>query len=182
MIKAVSPNGEITTYEYDYSGILQQFVHAGVVTKLIVDPLSPAGWPEVVAEETSGAVTRFTFGRELIAVGMGSTVRFVHQDVLGRLVCLTDAAGNVTDTYQYSPQGQLLDHNGDSPNTNLFAGERFDPSSQFYILVAFYDPASGRFTRRIQPMARIECLYRSTSTFTHMLIQPTMLIHPGGFH
>ena len=83
----------------------------GVVTRYLVDDLNPTGYPQVV-EELSGAgvVTRqYTFGLQRINENQmlnGSwTPSFYGYDGGGSVRQLTNAAGAITDTYEYDAFG-----------------------------------------------------------------------------
>jgi RHS repeat-associated protein len=75
------------------------------------------------------------------------STRFYHSDELGSVRLLTDALGVVTDTYEYSAFGALLSHTGSDLQPYQFAGEPFDPNSQFnYHRARWLNLATGRFT------------------------------------
>jgi RHS repeat-associated protein len=60
---------------------------------------------------------------------------------------LTDAAGEVTDRYDFDAFGNLLSQAGTTPNGYLYNGQPIDPNVGFYYLRArYYDPATARFT------------------------------------
>jgi len=59
---------------------------------------------------------------------------------------LTDASGNVTDTYTYDAFGLLINRSGATENNYLYTGEQYDPNIGFYYLRArYYNPSIGRF-------------------------------------
>jgi RHS repeat-associated protein len=64
----------------------------------------------------------------------------------GSVRALTNAAGAVTDTYDYDAFGNLLHSTGTTPNNYLFAGEQFDPNLNLYYNRARYlSTNTGRF-------------------------------------
>ena len=66
-------------------------------------------------------------------------------DAHGNVTFLTDATGNLTDTYDYDAWGLLVGRMGSTPNTRLYAGEEFDPDLGLTNLRArLYGPDSGR--------------------------------------
>ncbi len=143
--------GTAVTYSYDGDGNRVARTAGGVTTRFLVDELSPTGFTQVVEEIVSGAVQRaVTYGygpisqRSLVS---GSWVpRYFGQDGHGSVRLLTDAAGAITDTYDYDAFGILLATTGTSPNLYRFSGERFDADLGAYHLRARdYNPELGRF-------------------------------------
>ncbi len=62
---------------------------------------------------------------------------------------MTNAAGAVTDTYEYDAFGNALQTSGSTPNNYLYRGEQYDPDLGLYYLRArYYNPATGRFMSR----------------------------------
>jgi RHS repeat-associated protein len=67
-------------------------------------------------------------------------------DAHANIAFLTDASGNVTDTYTYDAWGNLIARTGTTPNTRLFAGAEIDLDLGLVNLRArYYDPSTGRF-------------------------------------
>ncbi|MDP5141377.1 GIY-YIG nuclease family protein [Rheinheimera baltica] len=84
----------------------------------------------------------------------GQTHSF-HYDGLGSTRLLSDAAGNVSDSYSYAAFGELLSSNGDTDNNYLFTGEQFDDSlDNYYLRARYYNPEVGRFTRQDEWLGR----------------------------
>jgi len=62
---------------------------------------------------------------------------------------LTNAAGTVTDTYEYDAFGNSFTKQGTTPNVYLYRGEQYDPGLGLYYLRArYYNPVTGRFMSR----------------------------------
>lgn len=73
---------------------------------------------------------------------------YVHDDTLGNVTLLTDAAGNPVARYQYDPFGQLQGAVGPLAATNLlrFASKEFHPASGLYYFgFRYYDPSLQRW-------------------------------------
>jgi RHS repeat-associated protein len=124
---------------------------ASGTTQYLVDTLNPTGYTQVLDEVQSGAVSRtYTWGLELIsehqAVNSTPTTSYYVFDGHGSVRALTNAAGAVTDTYDYDAFGNLLHQTGTTPNNYLFAGEQFDPDLNLYYNRARYlNTSTGRF-------------------------------------
>ncbi|MBP9760765.1 MAG: DNRLRE domain-containing protein [Candidatus Magasanikbacteria bacterium] len=77
------------------------------------------------------------------------TLSYVHSDVLGSTVLMTNAQGAVTAEYDYDVFGSLLGMKGSSSTGYLFTGQEFDPESNLYYYNArYYSPTLGRFISR----------------------------------
>ena len=126
----------------------------GVVTRYLVDDLNPTGYPQVVDELTSGAVTRtYTYGLQRISqdqvISNTWTASFYSYDGGGSVRALTNTAGATTDTYEYDAFGNEFTISGSTPNNYLYRGEQYDPDLGLYHLRArYYNPATGRFMSR----------------------------------
>jgi RHS repeat-associated protein len=136
-------------YEYDASGIRVSRSAGGEVTKYLIDANLP--YAQVLVEyRPSGLVlVSYVHGNDLIEQVRDGVSSFYHVDALGSTRLLSDAVGRAIDTYSYQAFGELLDSRGGSQNNYLFAGEQFDPVLQdYYNRARYYDPATGRFTKR----------------------------------
>jgi RHS repeat-associated protein len=127
----------------------------GVTTKYLVeDDVNPTGYPQVLDELTSGAVTRtYTYGLQRISqdqlVSGVWTPSFYGYDGGGNVRQLTNSAGAVTDTYEYDAFGNDVYHTGTTPNNYLYRGEQYDSDLGLYYLRArYYNPTTGRFMSR----------------------------------
>ena len=112
-LKLVSMNGGQVGLAYNGLGQLVAKTAAGVTTQYLTDDLSPTGYPQVVAELVSGQPVRtYTYGLERISerqtVSGTPTASFYQYDGRGTVRMLTNAAGAVTDTYEYDAFGNLI--------------------------------------------------------------------------
>jgi RHS repeat-associated protein len=138
-----------TTYRYDADGIRVASTVNGTETRFLVDPNQP--YAQVLEEYSpSGTVqVAYVYGLDLISQTQGGATSYFHTDGLGSTRVLTDSTGNVLNTYNYNPFGEILNSSGTTNNKYLFAGEQFDSTlGDYYLRARFYDPNSGRFTRR----------------------------------
>ncbi|NNF61514.1 MAG: hypothetical protein HKN06_09335 [Gammaproteobacteria bacterium] len=79
---------------------------------------------------------------------LGAGTFFAHQNVRSDVVSLTDAAGNLAETYRYDDFGNV-----EAPsalgNEFLFQGRRFDADTGlYYFRNRYHDPVTGRFLQR----------------------------------
>jgi RHS repeat-associated protein len=144
-------NGGYVALGYNDLGQLVSKTANGVTTRYLVDDLSPTGYSQVAEEAVNGAITRrYTYGLERISqdqvIESVWTPSFYQYDGRGTVRMLTNAAGAVTDAYEYDAFGNLLDHTGTTPNNYLYRGEQWDPDlSLYYLSARYYNPATGRF-------------------------------------
>jgi RHS repeat-associated protein len=126
----------------------------GVTTRYLVDDLNPTGYPQVVEELAGGAVQReYTYGLQRIGedqvINGTWTPSFYGYDGFGSVRQLTNAAGAVTDTYEYDAFGNKINSTGTTPNNYLYRGEQYDSDFGLYYLRArYYNPLTGRFMSR----------------------------------
>ena len=69
-----------------------------------------------------------------------------HADGLESMRGLSDAAGNLTDSYAYDAYGMVLHQTGATANPYLYRGEQYDADlSAYYLRARSYQPDTGRF-------------------------------------
>ena len=137
-----------TFYTYDADGNRIRREHDSGTVNYVVDNYSNTGIPQVLEErdDTDNLLVHYTFGQDLISQERGGVVSYYHRDGLGSTRSLSDANETVTDTYIFDGYGKTVASTGSTVNTNLFAGEHFDPNVGFYYLRArYYDQNTGRF-------------------------------------
>lgn len=82
-------------------------------------------------------------------VDADGTIQYVHTDVLGSTVALTNEAGGLTAEYEYDVFGSLLGMKGSADTDYLFTGQEYDGESDLYYYNArYYNPRLGRFISR----------------------------------
>lgn len=137
------------TLTYDGDGMRASKTVGGVTTQYLTNELSPTGYVEVVEEIVDGALSRvYTHGLDLIAQRIVATnqISYYGFDGQGNVRFLTDAAGAITDTYDYDAFGNLLFSTGSTPNDYLYRGQQFDRDLNLYYQRARYlHTGTGRF-------------------------------------
>jgi RHS repeat-associated protein len=108
----------------------------------------------VVEELTNGVVSRtYTYGLQRISqyqpIQGAWTASFYGYDGGGNVRQLTNAAGTVTDSYEYDAFGNSFTVSGTTPNNYLYRCEQYDPDlGLHYLRARYYNPATGRFMSR----------------------------------
>jgi RHS repeat-associated protein len=186
--------GKTITITYDGDGnrarITVTTATNTVTTLYLVDTVNPTGYAQVLEEHVSQNSSTpilqrvFTFGLTLLAqdqlLNGVWTVRYHGLDGHGNTRYLTDALGDITDTYDYDAFGNLIAATGSTPNNFLFTSEQLDPDLGLYFLRARYqDTSTGRFWT----MDEFEGFGRDPSSLHKYLYaapNPIMFIDPTG--
>ena len=136
---------------YDGDGNRVAKTANGVTTRYLVDDLNPTGYPQVVEELVGGSVERtYAYGLQRISenqvISNTWTPSFYETDGEGSVRQLTDAAGAVTDSYDYDAFGNKINSTGTTPNNYLYRSEQYDPDlGMYYLRARYYNPLTGRF-------------------------------------
>ena len=80
----------------------------------------------------------------------GGTVTYVYTDPQGTPLAETDASGNITATFDYTPYGTYAPNGtstpGPNPNGPGYTGHVNDPETNLvYMQARYYDPSTGHF-------------------------------------
>ena len=142
--------GTTTTYAYDGDGRRASKTIDGM-TSYIND--INAALPQVLTDGTF----KYVYGLSLAyAVDSSANVQVYHIDGLGSVRALTDASGDVVQTYRTDEFGIPTQTQGSSTQPFQFTGQQRDPESGLYYLRArSYDPSTGRFVER-DPVGFVE--------------------------
>jgi RHS repeat-associated protein len=154
----------VVTMQYDAFGnrVSKTVTTAsGTVTTqyLVEDDVNPTGLPQVVEELVNGAVTRqYTYGLQRISENLSPAVTgnstwtpsfYGYDSAEGSVRFLSNAAGTVTDAYEYDAFGNQIYRSGTTPNNYMYRAEQYDSDLALYFLRArYYNPLTGRFLSR----------------------------------
>jgi RHS repeat-associated protein len=185
--RLTSMSGGAVTLLYDGSDNRVSKTANGVTTKYLIDDLSPTGYPQVVEELTSGSVTRrFTYGFQRISqdqvIDSVWTPSFYGYDGGGSVRQLTNAAGAVTDSYEYDAWGNTISTSGSTPNEFYYRGEQLDSDLGLYYLRArYYNPGTGKFLSQ-DPYAGNIFHPKSLHRYRYANGNPVNQIDPSGWN
>jgi RHS repeat-associated protein len=148
----VASNGR--TIQYIYNGLGQRVgkIDNGVQTNYLIDPNGIL--PQVLAETdaSNNLISFYVYdGAGLVAkVTPSNQYYFYHYDGLGSTIAISDSAGQVVNTYCYSPEG-LVGVQETIPNPFTYVG-RFGVMAEgnglYYMRARYYDPEVGRFINK----------------------------------
>ncbi|MEZ6186687.1 MAG: RHS repeat-associated core domain-containing protein [Planctomycetota bacterium] len=142
------PDGRVVRFGYAPDGTPLWREVDGARTRYLVDR------DQVVGEFDGGGLRRRYVRGEglddlLASEGPDGERLTFHRDLVGSVVALSDAAGEVAARYAYGPFGEALHAEGPAAAGNRwrFAGRPLDPETGLYdVRARHYDPALGRFT------------------------------------
>jgi len=139
------PDGEVITYRYDPLGRRIEKNINGTITRYFYDGQN-------ILYELDGSNTilaRYTHGPgidEPLIMERDAANYYYHADGLGSITHITNASGNIVQSYVYSAFGEIVDQEGNLLNPYTYTGREYDPESGLYYYRArFYDPEVGRF-------------------------------------
>ena len=169
-------------YRYNPEGIRIAANLDGQETRYLIDPNQSQA--QVLAEyQPNGTVqSTYTYGLDLISQNQSGNYSFYLVDGLGSTRILTNAIGNITDTYNYEAFGNLISSTGNTINNYRYAGEQYDSNlSQYYLRARYYDPSEGRFTAR-DPFAGFLTQPLSLAKYSYTYNNPVNLTDPSGMY
>lgn len=162
-VKETPSGGSEIPYVYDQAGNLSSTKSAGVENTFKYDGTG------LMTTETRSASTYhmawdvagslplllrsgndyYIYGPEGVPIeqiNTGSAI-YLHHDQLGSIRVLTNASGETTGTYRYSPNGAVWKHTGTGSSKMGFAGQfRMNTEHQLiYLRARTYDPATAQF-------------------------------------
>ena len=174
--------GHTDTIEHRYSRDrrLRTTVNGTEVTLYVPDV--SGGVPRVLLETDAAGtpLAQYVYGHQPISRSAGGNTAYLHPDAGLSVRQLTNAAGQVTDSYTFDAFGQPLTAAGANDNPCRYAGGRVQPESGLYEFGRrWYDPQSGRFLSR-DPLPGKPEQPASYNPYAYAANSPTNLVDPSG--
>jgi RHS repeat-associated protein len=140
-------NVAVEEYGYDWRGNRIRKSRELDTVKYLVDTNN---WISHVVAETDGTGALKAFytrgGDTLISMNRGGVKSYYLFDGHGSVRMLANESNFITDTWNFDAYGEIMFSTGVTENDYLYAGERFDRTTELYHLRARYmDPKTGTF-------------------------------------
>ena len=103
---------------------------------------------QLLMKTTNGVVTKYVYGKGLIGEEVSGAFKTYHFDCRGSTIAITDASGNITDTFAYDTYGKLISRTGTSKvifGYNGRDGVVTDDNGLIYMRARYYSPDMRRF-------------------------------------
>ncbi len=149
-----------TTYTYDVSSRLSK----------------------LLCKTTNGITTKYIYGRGLIGEEKQGCFKTYHFDSRGSTIAITDASGNITDTFAYDTYGKCISHTGNSFvifGYNGRDGVVTDKNGLIYMRARYYSPAMKRFINADIVAGQISNAI-TLNRFTYANGNPVSFVDPFG--
>ncbi len=132
-------------------------------------------------DSAGNAAKTIVRGIEQIAeIDRAGNITYVHQDVLGSAVLLTNQAGEAVKEYEYDPFGQFIGTSGLTETKYLFTGQELDLESELYYYNArYHNPRLGRFISR-DPLLGSDGNALSRNGYIYVKNNPLKYVDPSG--
>ena len=103
---------------------------------------------QLLVKTTNGVVTKYVYGLGLIGEEKCEEFKTYHFDYRGSTIAVTDASGNVTDTFKYDTYGKLTERTGTSDIIFCYNGRDgvvTEKNGLIYMRARYYSPDAKRF-------------------------------------
>lgn len=173
-LTSATVGGTTETYTYDGNGTrVSRQVGAGTPTFYRSDTTGP------LAITLDDGGRKYVYGQSLAYAVTGSTLEIYHGDRLGSIRALTNAAGNVSATYDTDEWGRSTGGSGVSTQPYGFTGEPRDATGLTYLRTRYYSPELGRFLSR-DTWPGVPTLPQTQNRYSYVANNPTTASDPSG--
>lgn len=134
------------SYEYDAENNRISQTENGAKTEYVVDSNS-SSLTRILMAEKEGDTTYYIYGIGLIAQENGNEYLIYHFNNIGSTEAVTNIDGEIVETFDYGPYGELLSENKCSIMF-LYNGElgvATDSNGLYYMRARYYNPEIKRF-------------------------------------
>jgi RHS repeat-associated protein len=137
----------------------------------------------LIKTDAQGNKTYYVYGLGLIGQedSSGNYLTY-HFDCRGSTVALTDSNGNVTDTFQYGPYGELVNRTGTDATPFLYCGQygvMTDTDGLYYMQARYYDTSIRRFINQDVLLGNIDTA-QTLNRYQYGFSNPICFIDPKG--
>lgn len=175
---------------YNGLGDLVTRAEGGAVTRFYYNKAIALSPPVSEKNDISGVFLRHYVwtpdGRLLYMIDAadGNKVYFYHFDHVGSTLALTNSAGAVTDSYAYTPNGRLLQHNGVNQQPFTFVGmqgvrQEGASGSLYHMRARYYDAVTARFLAKEPVWPEIEKPLR-LNPYQYVTMDPVTFVDVTG--
>lgn len=170
-----------TTYGYDAENNRISIADSVYQATFVVNP--NASLSQVLTQtDGQGNQTFYTYGLGLIGEQNSAGYKAYHYDLRGSTVMLTDINGAATDTFQYGPYGELINHTGTSTTTFQYNGQygiMNDGNGLYYMRARYYNPEIKRFMSKDTILGDIT-KPQTLNRYMYVKGNPISIIDPSG--
>ena len=134
------------SYEYDAENNRISQTENGAKTEYVVDSNS-SSLTRILTAEKEGDTTYYIYGIGLIAQENGNEYLIYHFNNIGSTEAVTNIDGEIVETFDYGPYGELLSENkcGIMFLYNGELGVATDSNGLYYMRARYYNPEIKRF-------------------------------------
>uniref|UniRef100_UPI002AFEB5F9 EndoU domain-containing protein n=1 Tax=Paenibacillus campi TaxID=3106031 RepID=UPI002AFEB5F9 len=140
------------SYGYDNENNRTSITVNGVTTKQIINPQAVLSQVWMETDGNGNPTAWYVYGLGLISrYDASGNMQTYHYDLRGSTIALTDAKGNVTDTYTYDTYGEERSHEGTTNQPFQYDGRdgvQTDPNGLYQMRSQYYNPEIRRFVNR----------------------------------
>ncbi|WP_458120145.1 polymorphic toxin-type HINT domain-containing protein [Paenibacillus sp. Z6-24] len=140
------------SYGYDNENNRNAITVNGVTTKQIINPHAVLSQVLMETDNAGTPQAWYVYGMGLIGrEDAAGNYQTYHFDLRGSTIALTDAQGQVTDTYTYDTYGEQLEHEGASQQPFQYNGRdgvQTDANGLYQMRARYYNPEIKRFVNR----------------------------------
>jgi RHS repeat-associated protein len=147
LVSMSAPNGQTTSFTYDFTGNLLQQKDAGpaanVIQTFVLDDLTNVAYVNRSEGDQYSVLAGQWIDDHLAVVHSSGLIEYGLGDALNSIVATVDQTGTVQGHVFYDPFGQTTTKNSTYPFE--YSGRMLITGGLYYYRARFYNPTSGRF-------------------------------------